>query len=242
MKETIILFSIVFYTFGYSQTETHKEKLAELEPDLWQNILDTQNSSSSIKINTVSYNEIPKYLDFKGTVVEALKWTDALGDNILIQIITGHFNWKEYTENKKDYTLQDKAELYAYLFTKSKSANKYTKTWRIYDYIECYGVDWYIGFIPKATTITDIDQNNISEVSIPYISMCRGGMDPGNMKILMYENQTKYALRGATMIMCGNKNAYGGEYTKSKNLAHKPDFEKYLKEHWDRNKCEKGHY
>ena len=42
----------------------------------------------------------------------------------------------------------------------------------------------------------------VAEISIPYVSICRGGMDPGVMKIIMYEGSTKYALRGSTMLMC----------------------------------------
>ncbi len=183
-----------------------------------------------------------KYLDFRGTVVEALKWSDALGENILILSVTGHFKWKDYEENSNKYTLEDKSELYAYLFQKTKTDKAFKKKWRVYDYTECFGVDWYTGFIPKATTITDLDKDGITEISMPYVSICRGGMDPGVMKIILYEEDTKYALRGSTRLGCKSEYAYGGKCNPSENLNNNQIFSEFLSKHWDANKCEAGKF
>lgn len=242
MKNLVTILILIISQFAFGQTEEHKEKFRELEPDIWLNIWDKENSSKSIKIDTLSYDEIPKTIDFRGTVVEALKWTDSNGENILIQTVTGHFIWKDYDKGSSDYEVQGKSELYAYLFQKSKSNKYYKKAWRIYDYTECYGVDWFTGFVPRATTITDLDNDGATEVSIPYVSICRGGMDLGTMKIIMYENQVKYALRGSTMLSCKSKQPYGGEYQSSNNLKNNQLFMQFLKKHWDRNKCEEGRY
>ena len=82
----------------------------------------------------------------------------------------------------------------------------------------------------------------ITEITIPYVSICRGGMDPGTMKIIMYEGSTKYALRGSTMLLCESENSYGGEFTESENLKANQLFSNFLMEHWNRNKCENGKY
>lgn len=242
MKTFTTLLILIVTSFSFAQSKENIEKFRALEPDVWLGIWDKENSSKKIKIDSINYNEIPKSLDFKGTVVEALKWTDATGENILIQTVTGNFTWLDYEKDSTDYMLQDKAELYAYLFTKSNTEQEYKKKWRVYDYIECFGVDWFIGFTPKATTVTDLDQDGITEIAIPYVLMCRGGMDPGIMKIIMFEENTKYAFRGETMLMCGNENAYGGKYEASSNLEQKPSFNAFLKQHWNRNKCEEGKY
>ena len=243
MKQQLITLIICLtVTYGmFGQTEPHKEKFRELEPDIWLGIWDKEHSSSSIKIDTLSYDDIPKTFDFRGTVVEALHWTDAHGENILIQTVTGHFTWKEYDKNLTDYTLQDKSELYAYLFQKKNSGEDYKIKWRVYDYTECYGVDWFTGFTLKATTITDLDNDGITEITMPYVSICRGGMDPGTMKMIMYEGTRKYALRGSTMI-CGGDNPYGGEFTASENLKSNETFMDFLTKHWKRNRCEEGKY
>ena len=103
-------------------------------------------------------------------------------------------------------------------------------------------MDWFTGFVPKATTITDLDNDGIAEISLPYVSICRGGMDPGDMKIIMYEGSTKYALRGSTMLMCKAEHPFGGEYKPSDNLKSNKTFMVFLNNHWDRNKCEEGKY
>jgi hypothetical protein len=238
MKHKITILILIISNFSFGQTENHKEKFRQLEPDIWLGIWDKENSSKSIKVDTLSYDDIPKTIDFRGTVVEALKWTDSNGENILIQTVTGHFTWKDYDKDSSDYMLQDKSELYAYLFLKNTSNSDYKQKWRIYDYTECFGVDWFTGFTPKATTITDLNTDGVTEVTMPYVSICRGGMDPGTLKIIMYEGSTKYALRGSTMLMCESENPYGGEFTESENLKANPTFKNFLIKHWNRNKCE----
>ncbi|WP_291871302.1 M949_RS01915 family surface polysaccharide biosynthesis protein [Maribacter sp.] len=238
----LLLFCLTITNFVFGQTEIHKEKFRQLEPDLWLGIWDKESSSQSIKIDTLSYDDIPKSIDFRGTVVEALKWSDVNGENILILTVTGNFNWKDYDNDSTDYMIQDKSELYAYLFQKNNLNKSYKRQWRVYDYTECFGVDWFTGFTPKATTITDLDNDGITEITMSYVSICRGGMDPGAMKIIMYEGRTKYALRGSTMLMCESNNAYGGEFTASENLNDSGYFKNFLIKHWNRNKCEEGKY
>jgi len=242
MKHIVTILILITSYFSFGQTEAHKEKFRQLEPDIWLGIWDKEHSSKLIKIDTLSYDEIPKTIDFRGTVIEALKWTDVNGENILLQAVTGHFNWKDYDTDSSDYMMQDKSELYAYLFQKSNSDKTYNRKWKVYDYTECFGVDWFTGFVPKATTITDLNTNGIAEITLPYVSICRGGMDPGLMKIIMYEGTTKYALRGSTMLMCNSEHPYGGVYKPSANLKSNKIFIEFLKEHWDRNKCEEGKY
>ncbi|MGJ8549270.1 M949_RS01915 family surface polysaccharide biosynthesis protein [Winogradskyella wichelsiae] len=235
----IILLFFIISNSVFGQTEINKEKVKTLEPYIGLGILDKQNSDKSIKIDHLDYDEIPKSLDFKGTVVEASKWTDSNGENILIQTVSGSFNWKDYNKNSTEFKLHDKSELYVYLFEKSNSEKVFKKKWRVYDYIECFGEDFSVGFTPKATTITDLDNDGITEISMTYVLMCRGGMDPGLLKIIMFEGQTEYELSGETMIGCGHiDNPYGGEFTASDNLQKEQAFNKFLKEHWDRNKCE----
>lgn len=235
----IILLFFVISNSAFSQAEIHNEKVKALEPYIGLGILDKQNSDKSITIDHLDYDEIPKSLDFRGTVVEALKWTDSNGENILIQTVSGSFNWKDYNKNSTEFTLQDKSELYVYLFEKSNSEKTFKKKWRVYDYIECFGEDFSADFKPKATTITDLDNDGTTEVTMTYVLMCRGGMDPGILKIIMFEGPTKYELSGETMIGCGHiENPYGGEFIASDNLPKKQAFNKFLKAHWDRNKCE----
>ncbi|MCF6346700.1 MAG: hypothetical protein L3J20_00170 [Flavobacteriaceae bacterium] len=231
------MFLILICNSVFSQNQINSEKFKQLEPSILLGIWDKENSDKSIKIDSLSYDDIPKYLNFRGIVIEALKWTDSLGENILVQSVTGRFNWKNYHKDSTSYIIQDKSELYVYLFQKKKREKKFTEKWKIYDYNECFGVDWYTGFIQKATTITDVNNDGITEISIPYVLICRGGMDPGIMKIIMYENNTKYALTGSTMF-CIGEDSYGGKFRPSENLVNNKKLKDFLTKRWNIHKCE----
>lgn len=224
------------------QSSKQREAFKELEASLFLGIWDRSNSHSSLKIDTISYDEIPKEIDFRGTVVEALRWNDKLGENILIQSLSGWFPWKDYDSiDSTSYMKQDKWEIFAYLFQKKKGEKTYKRIWKLYDYNKCYGVDWYAGFIRKGTTITDLDNNGISEISMPYVLVCRGDVSPGDMKIIMYEGNTKYAIRGETEF-CHLNNPYGGDYELSDNLGTKDVFKKFLLRRWSVHKCENDRF
>lgn len=224
----LLLFASVSTTL-FGQSNSQEDKFRQLSAKVKMRIWDKNNSDKTMNIEVVKYDDIPKYLDFRGTIVECLKWTDGLGDNLLIQSLTGYFIGNEE---------EDKWEIYAYLFRKEKEKTIYKPVWRIYDYNECFGVDWYAGFIPAATTITDVNHNGIAEISMPYVLICRGGMDPGTMKIIMYEGDTKYAIRGKTMIYCGGEYPYGGNYELSDNLEKETKLKNFILKQWNTHKCE----
>ena len=229
----IILVSNLFY--AQSTAEKEEDLIAEVPLQIW----DSENSEKAFEIDTLIYDEIPKYLDFRGTLLTSLTWTDSKGENLLILTKSGAFDWKDYSEtDKTEYDLQDKSELYAYLFLKPKGTDTYKKQWRIYDYIDCFGVDMYVGFKPEATTITDIDKDGIAEVTIPYALYCRGGMDPGIMKIIMYEGNSKFALRGETAICRNGETLYGGEFKADKTTQNNEVFLNFLIQRWETHKCE----
>lgn len=242
MKTIFLVFTLLLSGYSFGQAIQLKEQSNQLKPELWLGIWDKKNSASKINIDTLSYDDIPKYLDFRGTVVEALRWTDEASEKILVQTITGQFNRKDYEENSKEFLIQDKSELYVYLFERKESGDKFNISWKIHDFTECFGVDLFTGFIPKATTITDIDNDGITEVTVPYVLICRGGMDPGTMKIIMYEGSEKYALRGSTMIACDGENPYGGKNSASENLNSNAVFLNFLNKRWDSHKCEKDRF
>lgn len=231
MKKFILILLLFIPSIIFGQNDEQINKFKQLSANIKLDIWDKESSDKTIKIENVSYEQIPKSIDFRGTVVECLKWTDKLGDNLLIQSVSGHIPINDEED-------EDKWELYVYLFRKEVNETSYKKIWKIYDYNLCFGVDWYAGFIPHATTITDIDKNGIAEISIPYVLICRGGMDPGTMKIIMYEGDTKYAIRGETMISCNSNNPYGGDYTLTDNLKEKLAFRNFLIKRWEINKCE----
>lgn len=229
---------LTLFNLSYSQNKDELNLVPNLELEIYNNSI-----KNTFNPKEIDYDDIPLYLDFRGIVVESIKWKDSLGDNILILTQTGEFASKEYNSSKTDYSLQSKAELFAYLFVKSDSKEKYKLKWKVYDFQECFIVDLYAGFIKKALTITDLDNDNIAEVTLPYTLYCRGDISPSQMKIIMYENTQKYALRGKTEInfldRSGKRIQYGGEFSIDENLINQPLFKTFLEKKWNQHKIEK---
>lgn len=232
---------IIFFLFVLFQTcsilaQEDVDQLKQQHPAVAKVLFDQGNS---IPVKSLSYSDVPKYLDFRGTLLQALSWTDNR-ENLLLLTASGHFVKQNQEAGSDEYERTDQSELYVYLFQKQEN-NPFELQWRVFDFNECFGVDWYTGFIPKSITITDIDKDGESEISLPYVLICRGGMDPGTMKIICYEGDSKYALRGETMI-CMEENSYGGAFKPSENLGGQAALMKHLKGLWDRHKCEIGRF
>jgi hypothetical protein len=217
--------------------------LAQIETPAWDgidklgNVFDRANSKGAFKIKNIGYDEIPKYLEFRGGVVNAVQWKDAMVENILIQTVTGVFGWKNYYDDT-EFEVEAKQEIFAYLFIKPHGEKKFKLGWRVYDFVTCWGVDMDAQFIPYATTITDLDNDGISEIAMPYENSCRGDISPGTMKIIMYEGNTKYALRGETQMLCSQMGRYDSNYEPSENLVNKESFLSFLTRRWKMFECE----
>lgn len=231
MKSIYLIFMFGFIATCLGQTKLDRKHFEQLEAQISMGTWDNTHSDINLKVQLLGYNFIPKALDFRGTVVEALKWSDLVGEKILIQTVTGRF---DTTDDSDD--METKSELYVYLFEKKRGETKYSLTWRIYDFTVCFGVDMETGFIPKSTTITDLNLDGIAEITVAYYLICRGGMDPAPMKIIMYDKEAKYVLRGETKLYGHAENldnaSYGGSYTASQNLTENKLFENFMKARW----------
>ncbi|HEU4472838.1 MAG TPA: hypothetical protein VFR58_17210, partial [Flavisolibacter sp.] len=86
-------------------------------------------------------------------------------------------------------------------------------TWRVHDFISDCPVDVEATFADSSLAVTDLDKNGQAEVWLVYTKACRGDVSPSNMKIIMYEQDKKYAMRGTTRVSDGENSFTGGEYT-----------------------------
>ena len=118
--------------------------------------------------------------------------------------------------------------------------NEARQTWKVYDYISECPVDIVANFVKNTLQITDLNKNGIAEVWVMYRSSCRSDVSPADMKIIMYEGQQKYAMRGTARIFQGTddkgkKYFDGGKYKYDQAFASKPEFLKFAKELWNKN-------
>lgn len=166
-----------------------------------------------------------------GNVKQFLRWTDRLGDNYLILTVTGELK----SPAKRSQYGQDceagctDKELYAYHFF-----GKDSLLWRLADFEKACNYDNIVEFRNKATKITDLDNNGLAEVWIMYSTSCTSDVSPRTLKLIMYQGNKKYAIRGTSQPaknMTDEKN--GGRYHPDKEFETLPQvFKDYAKNLW----------
>lgn len=142
----------------------------------------------------ISAADIPSIIKFRGKPEEAWKWTDKLGENILVTTRVAPFEDRDLEFNEEAQT----AEIHAYHFV--KMTNDYVQVWTMNDQEKSCAYDITCGFIPGALTITDLDKDGIAEIKLQYAMACRSDVSPATMKLILYENEDKYALRGTMWL------------------------------------------
>ena len=192
------------------------------------------SSYGQVKLTKVDSANLPQNLKYVGHIINAVKWTDSLGLNYVITTETGRIYSKA-----KDDDLFD-AFLYAYHYVIKNGNNK--SIWKIYDYNKGCDLDLDFYFIDSTFAVTDLDKNGIAEVWIMYKNSCHGDVSPVPTKIIMYEGNKKYALRGETRVQVSETDYVGGNYSIDGNFKNgKPAFRQYAEKLWAQNKIEKWH-
>ncbi len=188
-----------------------------------------------ITLTPIDLTKLPAGTSYEGDLKAGHRWTDRNGDNIVITTETKAYQSEKF-EHESDGT--DK-ELFAYHYIIKD--NKATPTWRVYDYISDCPVDITVSFIHGAFKISDLDKNGIGEVWLMYKTACRGDISPADMKIIMYENGKKFAMRGTEKRFGGtddkgNEHYMGGEYKFDEAFTKAPEsFRIFAKKLWNDN-------
>jgi hypothetical protein len=100
--------------------------------------------------------------------------------------------------------------------------------WSAKDFIEPCPFDLLFELAKDSIEVTDLDDDGVAEVSFAYLLACRSDVSPANAKLLLYEGQAKYALRGTARDMGG-----GGTFTVDPALVKGPPaFRAYAEAKW----------
>ena len=194
-------------------------------------LLICQPCFAQIKLTQLNKQSLPPGIRYTGKIIEAVSWKDKLGDNYVVTTETGKLPGRVDTD-------MIKSVLHAYHYL--KSGDSLRLTWSLFDYVDECPFDVKASFVKKAFAVTDLNKNGQAEIWLTYQLACRSDVSPAEMKIIMYENDKKYALRGETKVQYSEKEFIGGSYTFDaafKKAA--PDFRKYAEELWKKNVVEK---
>lgn len=189
---------------------------------------DAGSNSSGLTNIEYGISKLPPALkDYDGNVVAMAKWEDKLGTNVLF-----------ITETEERGGENRHKELYGYHYIISNKENKLV--WKINDFIKDCPVDITLSYIEKSISITDLDKNGIGESSFLYRMACKGDVSPDDMKLIMHEGETKYAIRGIMKLQIAGEETTGGEMKIDASFDKAPkEFADYAKEQWNKFVFEK---
>jgi hypothetical protein len=200
----------------------------------------TESKEYPLVVNKIDSTQFPASIKYDGFIKNAVRWKDKSGDNIVITTETGIYRNEKL---KHEFEDSSDAELYAYHFILSNK--EATQTWRVKDFIADCPVDITASFVKNTFKVTDLDKNGIAEIWLMYKTVCHGDVSPSNMKIIMYEGNNKYAMRGENKVQVGSDvndkaSFIGGEFQLDANFKNGPKiFREYAQNLWKENLIEK---
>lgn len=190
------------------------------------------SGTGQIKVSQPDKSQIPASAKFTGELKQAAQWTDKTGTHLVILAETG----TTPSKNARDESYLD-AALYAYHFLINGDSSRLT--WKVYDFIKECPVDLDLYFVKDGFTITDLDNNGKAEVWLMYKNSCHGDVGPTPMKIIMYEDGKKYAVRGTTRVEISTGEFAGGDYNFDSAFKNSPKpFRSYAEKLWSAHKKE----
>jgi hypothetical protein len=195
---------------------------------LFLSVLLTQNCLAQFKLTKLDKNSIPKNIQYTGKIFQAVRWTDNTGDNIVI--LTGTDKTQNQNASGERYS---EGALHAYHYLLSDDSAK--QTWKVYDYVKECPVDMFLYFLDKSFAVTDLNKDGKGEVWIMYKVSCQGDVSPITMKIIMYQDNKKYTVRGTTQVSDG----MGGEFMYDEAFKNAPtEFKQYAEKLWKQHTVE----
>lgn len=192
----------------------------------------TQAATAQITTVKLDKASIPADIKYAGKIVDAVKFKDADGYHIVFTTETG------ITDSKgKDNEGFTDAALYAYSYVINNG--KPVLSWQVHDFSKDCPVDVLAQYVHGTFAVTDLNKDNKAEVWLMYRIACRGDVSPASMKIIMYEDGKKYAVRGEAKAVLPTE-TIGGKYVMDNAFLTNKVFKDYAVQLWQKNMIERA--
>jgi hypothetical protein len=112
------------------------------------------------------------------------------------------------------------------------SASVWRQEWVINDNLSCKDLDIDAKFLVPLTSISDKDSNGIAETSVAYHLACLGGIDTKPTKAILRQGQSKYGVRGESLVQIEGTPSFGGSFTADNSLDKNPALKAHLISIW----------
>ena len=208
-----------------SSTQNNQNSQQNITNTTPQNAGDNKDALTGI---TYDAGKLPPGIKYDGKIVASAKWTDNNGENYII--VTE-------TEEKNQNADNRMKELFAYQYVVNGDGMK--QLWKINDFIKDCPVDITLQYMPKSLSVTDLNKNGIAETTFLYRMSCKGDVSEDDMKLMMHEGETKYAIRGSMKLKMAGE-TYGGKMNVDASFDKAPkEFLNYAKQEWNKFQTEK---
>jgi hypothetical protein len=155
---------------------------------------------------------IGQYIAFSGKVVAAWEVRDKKGLHVLLLTSLSGPSLDKPGSNRIERT-----DLRVSFY--SKARGDWVEEWHIQDGVDCPMLDHEAEYFPGHVTVTDVNDDGIAEVTVPYKMFCGGGVDSDIIKVIMRQGREKYAVRGESLVRLRDQDSFGGSYKADASLA-----------------------
>lgn len=154
-------------------------------------------AANSVPWQHLALRQLPAALRPTGQLLEAGRWLDLNGENILVASRSVITDDDQAGEGRA-------ARLLVRQYVRPLGGTGfYRQLWQLQDAVTDCPLDLTLGLLPGSTCVSDLDGNGRTETTLVYALACRGGVDPAALKLILREGAAKYALRGIALEMQG---------------------------------------
>lgn len=182
---------------------------------------------AQIKAINLTKSQLPKGIRYEGSVVAARQWTDKQGTHVVVATETGEIASAELSGGRSMGLAAQ------HWLVQGGTARP---TWLVTDGEKQCPVDIAANFLPNTMAVTDLNRDGLAEVWLMYTTACHGDVSPQVVKVIMYQGNTKYAMRGQSRIQISAAEYEGGNYQFDYSFRNAPpEFKTYAQALWNKN-------
>jgi hypothetical protein len=192
-------------------------------------LIPAASAAQDVAARRLAAGQVPPAVRFAGRFEAGRQWRDRNGENLLLLTRTP----EKWAPAPNELSSDGRGrELHAYHYLRDGAG--YRLLWHTVDFIRQCEVDVTLRFAPGSLRITDVDADGIAESSFIYSLGCHGGVDPMDLKLILHEGATKYAIRGFTDLRELSRDYPAPKWTLDPALARNPALRAFAERQWRR--------
>lgn len=183
--------------------------------------------NAQIRTTKLTKGQLPKGIGLNGKLVTALQWTDKQGTQVVVATETGEI------ESAESAGIRSMGLVAQHWVVQGSSVRP---SWLVTDGEKQCPVDIAANFLPNTTAVTDLNRDGTGEIWLMYTTACHGDVSPQAVKVIMYQGDKKYAMRGQSRIRISATEYEGGSYQFDYNFrTAPPEFKAYAQALWNKH-------